>query len=157
MSYLRNVSIGALTTSIALAATVLPTKYNNISSATALETISLASSASPGEITTNPQKYRYKTVSVTAEVEDIKGDGVFTLDEEKIIGGRDLLVIVPNNFIMPREGNKVTVRGVVRPFVLTNFEHSYDLTWDLDLEREIEAEYTDRLVLVATSILISPD
>ncbi|MEO1341809.1 MAG: hypothetical protein AAFV28_11865 [Cyanobacteria bacterium J06635_13] len=40
----------------------------------------------------------------------------------------------------------------MRPFVKAEFEQDYDLTWDLDVEREIEAEYTEKPVLVVDSI-----
>ncbi len=109
-------------------------------------------SPSPGEISKEPEDYYYKTVAVKAEVEDIKGYGVFTLEENAIFGGRDLLVILPYGVQMPRENNEVIVTGMLRPFTMANFERSYNLTWDLDLKKEIEAEYTNRPVLIAKEV-----
>ena len=48
--------------------------------------------------------------------------------------------------------NSLVITGQVRPFVKAEFEQDYDLTWDLDVEEEIEAEYTDKPVLVVDSI-----
>lgn len=109
-------------------------------------------SPSPGEISQEPEDYYYKTVAVKAEVEDIKGYGVFTLEENAILGGRDLLVILPYGLQMPRENKEVIVTGMLRPFTMANFERSYNLTWDLDLKKEIEAEYTNRPVLIAKEV-----
>ena len=36
--------------------------------------------------------------------------------------------------------------------VLADIERDYDLTWDLDVEQEIEAEYNKKPVLVVDSI-----
>ena len=49
---------------------------------------------------------------------------------------------------------KVVVTDTVRPFVKADFERDYDLTWDLDVQQEIEAEYTEKPVLVLDSIYL---
>ncbi|MGB3203131.1 MAG: hypothetical protein WBA99_19655, partial [Nodosilinea sp.] len=88
----------------------------------------------------------------------------FTLDEEQLFGAEDLLVV----YATPRDGvdqplpaagmagvsddETVAVTGVLRPFVLSEFERDYDLTWDLDFQEQLEAEYTNRPVLVATGV-----
>lgn len=41
---------------------------------------------------------------------------------------------------------------MVRPFIKSEFERDYDLTWDLDFQEELEAEYTEKPVLVVDSI-----
>ncbi|MBC5796128.1 MAG: hypothetical protein VKL60_18265 [Sphaerospermopsis sp.] len=40
----------------------------------------------------------------------------------------------------------------MRPFVVADLERDYDITWDLDLQRKLEAEYRDKPVLVATDV-----
>jgi hypothetical protein len=114
---------------------------------------SLAQAPKPGEITTDPKQYYGKTLAVTGEVEDIKSPTSFTLDEDKLLGGQDLLVIraaTPKGTV--NEGEKVAVTGVLRPFVVAELERDYDLTWDLTLQRKLEAEYSNKPVLIATEV-----
>ena len=40
----------------------------------------------------------------------------------------------------------------LRPFVAAEFEEEYNLTWDLDLQEQLEAEYTEQPVLVANEV-----
>lgn len=46
---------------------------------------------------------------------------------------------------------------MLRPFVKAEFERDYDLTWDLDLQEELEAEYSEKPVLVVDSIYSAKD
>ncbi|MGK7951265.1 MAG: hypothetical protein AB4368_21405 [Xenococcaceae cyanobacterium] len=41
---------------------------------------------------------------------------------------------------------------IVRPYIQSEFERDYDLTWDLDLQEKIEAEYREKPVLIVDSI-----
>lgn len=116
---------------------------------------SIALAPKPGEITTNPNRYYGKTIAVPAEVEEIYSPNVFTLDEDKLIGGSDLLVLVSNSKQKQapiKEDQKVVATGVLRPFVVADIERDYDLTWDLNLQRKLEAEYNKKPVLVVKSV-----
>ena len=116
---------------------------------------SIALAPKPGEITTNPNRYYGKTIAVPAEVEEIYSPNVFTLDEDKLIGGSDLLVLVANSKqkLAPiKEDQKVVATGVLRAFVVADIERDYDLTWDLNLQRKLEAEYSKKPVLVVKSV-----
>jgi len=106
----------------------------------------------PGEITSNPSVYYNKVIAVPAEVEEIVSPNSFTLDEEQLIGASDLLVIVPKPQRPIEEGAKVVATGVLRPFVVADIERDYDLTWDLDVKRKLEAEYSTKPVLIADSV-----
>lgn len=86
------------------------------------------------------------------EVEDIVGPNSFTLDEEELIGANDLLVVTINPQRQIEDGKKVVATGVLRPFVLAEFERDYDLTWDLDVQQTLEAEYRDKPVLVVNDV-----
>lgn len=103
----------------------------------------------PGEITDNPSRYYNKVIAVPAEVEEIVGPNAFTLDEDQLIGGSDLLVLVPTPKRPIKEGEKVVATGVLRPFVVADIERDYDLTWDLELQKKLEAEYSTKPVLIA--------
>jgi len=126
--------------------------YAEYESKPAIVAQSMALAPTPGELTSDPQKYYGKTLAVSGEVESLRSPNSFTLDEEKLIGGEDLLVIhtVPQPSV--REGEKVAVTGVLRSFVLAELERDYDLQWDLTLKQKLEAEYTNKPVLVATGV-----
>jgi len=130
-----------------------PNLYRDYESQPAIIAQSLALAPRPGELTSNPNQYYGKTLAVTGEVEDIRNATSFTLDEDKLFGGQDLLVIragTPKGTV--NEGEKVAVTGVLRPFVYAELEREYNLKWDLTLQRQIEAEYSNKPVLVANEV-----
>ena len=110
--------------------------------------------ASPGEIADVPGRFYGRSVSVRGEVEDVRSQRLFTLDEDKLFAGPDLLVLNPYPMVTPDDNDVVTVVGVVRPFVRAEFERDYD--WfdanqfgaNVDLE-----DYERRPIVVAHSIL----
>ncbi|MEM7714500.1 MAG: hypothetical protein AAF349_13160 [Cyanobacteria bacterium P01_A01_bin.68] len=113
---------------------------------------SIALSPDPGDITKNPEKYYNKRLAVTGEVEDIQNANTFTLDEEKLFGATDLLVLNPKPKAVIKDDEVVAVTGVLRPFVAAEFEREYDLGWDLQVKEKLEAEYTTKPVFVADSV-----
>lgn len=121
---------------------------------------SIAPAPEPGEITKNPSQYYGRTLAVTGEVEEVLSPTSFTLDEDKLFGASDLLVIVANprtgtttnTPVAVKDDETVAVTGVLRPFVVADLEREYDLTWDLELQRKLEAEYRTKPVLVVQSI-----
>lgn len=141
-----------------------PSIYEEYEDQPAIIAQSIALSPAPGEITSNPEQYYGETLAVTGEVEDIRSGTAFTLDEDRLLGSEDLLVI----YASPRDGvqqpqpstqlpaiadgEEVAVTGTLRPFVFADFERDYDLGWDLELQSQLEAEYSNRPVLVATGI-----
>jgi len=130
-----------------------PNLYREYESKPAIIAQSIALAPKPGEITTNPSLYYGKTLAVTGEVEDIRDASSFTLDEDKLFGGQDLLVIrAPSPQGTVNEGEKVAVTGVLRPFVVAELEREYNLKWDLTLQKKLEAEYSNKPVLVATEV-----
>ena len=89
---------------------------------------------------------------MTGEVEDIVGPNAFTLDEDELLGANDLLVLNATPKQAINDGEKVAVTGVLRSFVVADIERDYDLTWDLDLQRKLEAEYSNKPVFIANSV-----
>lgn len=137
-----------------------PNLYVDYEGKPAIIAQSIAPAPEPGQITSNPSQYYGRTLAVTGEVEEVLSPTSFTLDEDQLFGASDLLVIVAN----PRTGNTtntpaavkdnetVAVTGVLRPFVVADIERDYDLTWDLELQRKLEAEYRTKPVLVVQSV-----
>jgi len=44
------------------------------------------------------------------------------------------------------------VTGVLRSFVVADIERDYDLTWDLNLQRQLEVDYRNKPVLIVQSV-----
>ena len=104
------------------------------------------------EVSENPDSYYGQEIALKGEIEEIRNDYAFTLKEEQLIGGDDLLIINATGETIPQQDETVVVTGTVSPFIKAEFERDYDLTWDLDVQEEIEAEYSDKPVLVVDSI-----
>jgi len=52
---------------------------------------------------------------------------------------------------------EVVVTGTLRPFIASEFEQEYNLTWDLELQEQLEAEYTEQPVFVADEVYQSAE
>ena len=113
---------------------------------------SIALAPDPGDITKNPEFYYNKRIAVEGEVEDILESGLFTMDEDKLFGGDDLLVIPGELASTVQDGEIVTATGVLRPYIAADFERDYDLQWDLSVQETIEAEYETKPVFVADTV-----
>jgi len=92
-----------------------------------------------------------QTVTVTGEVEEIVGPGTYQLEEQGEIFGEDsVLVLMANEPPQPiAEDQIVEVTGEVRQFILADIEQDYELTWDLDMQRQLEAEYEGQPVVIS--------
>ena len=109
------------------------------------------------EVAENPENYYGREIALEGEVDEIRNDYAFTLKEEELISDDKLLIINATGEPIPQDDESVVVTGVVRPFIKAEFERDYDLTWDLDIETEIEAEYTEQPVMVVDSIYPSAE
>lgn len=115
----------------------------------------IALSPDLSDITASPEAYYNKRVSIEGEMEELKESGLFTIDEDKLFGGDDLLVIPTTGSVAVVEEGIVTVTGVLRPYIKAEFETDYDLTWDLSAQESIDAEYEQKPVFVADSVYLS--
>lgn len=110
---------------------------------------------SAGKLARDAGKFYGQTVTVSAEVENVLDDHSFTLDEDAVFAGPDVLVLLPTGSALPlRHDQKVTVTGRVRRYVATELHHDYD--WFEEghiLKRNTKVDYTTRPVLVATSVI----
>ena len=109
---------------------------------------------SAGKLAHDASKYYGQTVTVSAEVEDVLDSHSFTLDEDALFAGPDVLVLLPAGSATPlRHDQKVTVTGTVRRYVAAELHHDYD--WFEEghiLQRNAKIDYKTRPVLVATSV-----
>ena len=108
--------------------------------------------ASPGEIADTPGRFYGRSVSVQGDVEDVKSQRMFTLDEDKLFAGPDVLVLNPFPAFAVGDHETVAVVGIVRPFAVAEFERDYDWFNATDYGVALE-QFERRPVIVAHSIL----
>lgn len=118
---------------------------------------SIALAPDPGEVTKNPSAFYNKVIAVEAEVEKILSPISFTLDEDKLTATKDLLVLNTGAVQTIKDGERVVVTGVLRPFILADIERDYDLKWNLTLQKQLEVEYKQKPVLIATAVYPSAE
>ena len=117
-----------------------PDLYVDYTDRPAIIAQSIALAPEPGEIAADPTQYYGQTLAVTGEVENIYGNGIFTLDEEELFGGEDLLVVSLDSTQAVQDGETVATTGELRSFVVADIERDYDLTWEAGVREELEAE-----------------
>ncbi|PAX60327.1 hypothetical protein [Brunnivagina elsteri] len=116
----------------------------------------------PNQIADNPKSYYGQTVAVTGKVGDITSPILMTLHQQRIFRDmplalssayRDLPVLLTSELKTPiNKGQKVAVVGEVRPFIASEIEQQYNLNWDSDVKREMEAKYRNQPILVAETV-----
>lgn len=129
-----------------------PALYAEYEDRPAIVAQSIVLAPDPEEVSEEPQAYYGQTIAVSGEIGEQLSPDTFTLEEEQLFGGDSVLVIGMNPIPTLEDQEEVVVTGVLRPYVAADFERDYDLTWDLDFQRQIEAEYTEKPVLVAEEV-----
>jgi hypothetical protein len=114
----------------------------------------VAGAVSAGKLAKNSKDYYGKSVTVQAEVEDVLGGHMFTLDEDALIAGSDVLVLVPGGVTGTLvHDQKVIVTGEVRPYVETDLDRDFDFFENGKLvDVKTKVDWKTRPVLVARSI-----
>ena len=104
------------------------------------------------DIEDNHHRYIGQTISVDAEVEEVFGPRVFSIDEPNWgdLDGEVLVYLPATHAALIREGDRVTVTGTMKAFVRAELEREWG--W-LDAEPDIEAELAAKPALVASRIV----
>ena len=105
-----------------------------------------------GDLEEEPLKYAGKTVSVDAEVEEVFGPRLFTIDEPHW-GDLDgeILVFMPTPLAaLVKDDDRITITGTVKPFVRAEVEKEWG--W-LGLDPEVEVDFAKKPILVASRIV----
>jgi hypothetical protein len=107
-----------------------------------------------GKIAKNAKDFYGKTVTVKAEVEDLLGPNMFTLDEDSLLAGSDVLVLVPRGIAGKlAKDQKVLVTGKVREYVEADLDRDYDWFDNGKLvEVKEKVDWKTRPVIVAETI-----
>ncbi len=111
---------------------------------------------SVGDFTDNKEEMIGQTVTVSGEIDEIKGLNSFVLqDEDSLLDGSQVLVISAPDQTEPniREGERVQVTGEVRQFMAEEFEREFNLTWDENTRQDIANEYEGRAVIVSNQMM----
>jgi len=104
------------------------------------------------------KNYYGQTVTVSAKVEDVLGKHSFTLDEDAILAGPDVLVLVPTGAIPAglKHDDRVVVTGTVRKYVTKDLETDYDWFKNGEiLSKSTKVDFDTRPVIVATSVRVA--
>ncbi|MUG94459.1 hypothetical protein F7734_19590 [Scytonema sp. UIC 10036] len=107
----------------------------------------------PGQITSNAKRFYGGTLAVRGEVDNIQSPVLFTMDENYLLGAQDLLVFLkpaPKEEI--RKGQTVMVMGELRPFNVNEIEQAYNVRWDERVKAQLEADYRNKPVFIASAI-----
>jgi hypothetical protein len=110
---------------------------------------------SAGKLAKDAKNYYGQTVAVKAEVEDVLSANAFTLDEDAIFAGPDVLVLVPKGVASQlTHDQKVTVRGKVRRYVVADLDK--DLDWFDNgkiVQTKTKVDWDTRPVIVAEALI----
>jgi hypothetical protein len=110
------------------------------------------------EVSEEAHKLAGSTVTISGRVERIIAPNVFILQETGSIYNDDrvLVVLASQQPVQIFENGRVQVTGEVRQLIAAEFDADYDLTWDLELERKLEVEYTGASTVVASFVRLLP-
>lgn len=95
-----------------------------------------------------------QTVSLRGEVKTIIEKTSFLLEDERVFGGKDVLIINGGEPVVLLDGDEsdLEVVGIVHQLILADLEKDYGIKLDHDLY----AEYENRPAIVAQSIVLAP-
>lgn len=113
---------------------------------------SIALAPDPEELADDPEQYYNQRLALNAEVEEVWSANLMTVDGNALFDNDELLVINPNATLDFVEDEEVVMTGVLRPFISSEIERDYNLTWDLDVQEQIEAEYQEEPVFIADEV-----
>jgi hypothetical protein len=112
---------------------------------------------SAGKLAKDAKDYYGQTVAVQAEVEDVLSANAFTLDEDSLFAGPDVLVLVPKGVANQlSHDQKVTVRGKVRRYVVADLDKELD--WFDNgkiVSTKTDVDWKTRPVVVAEALITS--
>ncbi|MCU0552693.1 MAG: hypothetical protein MUC48_25470 [Leptolyngbya sp. Prado105] len=113
---------------------------------------SMAPAPEPGTITEEPTQFYNRRLAVTGQVSDVVAANAFTLNDEELFGGQDLLVLYPSPDKLVEQDQTFAVTGQLRQFVAADINREYELGWEPGVIEELEVTFADRPVLIADTL-----
>jgi hypothetical protein len=120
----------------------------------AAEEITLA--PAPDELVNNAEAFLNQHVTVYGKVEPIaSATDTFILQDPGLFGGKGVILIEGANANLSDVigAEKAVVSGVLRPYVVADLQDEYGLTWELDLQNQLEADFEQSPVIVVQRAL----
>lgn len=113
----------------------------------------IASSSTLGDVSGDGVELMGEVITVDGKVNAVIDSSTFKLEQEQPLLNSTILIMNANPDTPIIKGNWVRVTGKVSQFVSREeLEKDYDLTWDLNVEQSIEAEYESKPIILAESV-----
>ncbi|MCT7979084.1 hypothetical protein [Laspinema olomoucense] len=114
---------------------------------------SIALAPDPSQIADNPEEFYGRTIAVEGELNEYFNFNAMLLQQDKLIGGGDVLVLLPPEANRINAGEDIVVTGEVRPFVMADIERDLDIRgWTPEMQRLLSEEFENRPVMLAENV-----
>jgi hypothetical protein len=111
---------------------------------------------SPQDLASNPRAFLNQEITVYGKVDPIESaTNTFILQEPNLFGGKGVILIqgadADLSALVGLE--RAVVSGILRPYVIGELKDGYGLTWSLDLQQKLEADFEQEPVIVVQQAL----
>ncbi|AFY79780.1 hypothetical protein [Oscillatoria acuminata] len=114
---------------------------------------SVALAPDPGQISENPAQFYGETIAVEGELNEYFTFNAMLLQQDSLIGGGDVLVLLPPEANRINAGEEIVVTGEVRPFVMADIERDLGIRgWTPEMQRLFSEEFENRPVMLAENV-----
>lgn len=114
---------------------------------------SVALAPDPSQISENPAQFYGETIAVEGELNEYFTFNAMLLQQDSLIGGGDVLVLLPEEANRVNAGEDIVVTGEVRPFVMADMERDFGLRgWTPEMQRLFSEEFENRPVMLAENV-----
>ena len=114
---------------------------------------SIALAPDPGQITDNPEQFYGQTIAVEGELNEYFTSNAMLLQHSRLIGGGDMLVLLPPEANRINAGEDIVVTGEVRPFMMADIEGELDIRgWSPEMQTLLVEEFGNRPVMFADNV-----
>ncbi|MCT7956236.1 hypothetical protein [Laspinema palackyanum] len=114
---------------------------------------SVALSPDPSQIADNPAQFYGETIAVEGELNEYFTFNAMLLQQDSLIGGGDILVLLPLEANRVNAGEDIVVTGEVRPFVMADMERDLNTRgWTPEMQKLFAEEFGNRPVMLAENV-----
>ncbi|MCT7985066.1 hypothetical protein NG796_17480 [Laspinema sp. A4] len=110
---------------------------------------SVALAPDPGQIADNPEQFYGQTIAVEGELNEYFTANAMLVQQSGLIGGGEMLVLLPPEANRINAGEDIVVTGEVRPFVMAEFDIR---GWSPEMQTLLVEEFGDRPVMFAENV-----